>query len=818
MSDASEKSIFLAALDREQPAERAAYLSDACGDDPRLRSAVERLLAAHERPNGPLDHVPEEVNPLRCRLEIAEGIRAGAPATEESSDSRAADRPLGTMIGPYKLLEMIGEGGFGLVYVAEQQQPMRRRVALKLIKPGMDSREVTARFEAERQALAMMDHPNIAHVFDAGATREGQPYFVMELVRGIPLTHFCDTNRLTTRERLELFIDVCNAVQHAHQKGIIHRDLKPSNVLVTLHDGTPVVKVIDFGVAKAISEPLTDKTLYTRFAQMIGTPLYMSPEQAEMSGLDVDTRSDIYSLGVMLYELLTGATPFDSSRFKTVAFDELRRIIREEEPPRPSTRLTTLGLALSTVSTNRRVEPRTLSNLLRGDLDWITMKALEKDRRRRYATAAEFAADIRRFLAEEPIAARPPSLGYQFGKLARRNKVALTTASLVLLALVSGTAISVWQAIQATSARAEADSLRQKAVDFSDRLKEANVLLDNARANADEGNFPSALSDYARAAQLQPEHYLVWSGRGSLYARLGLWRLAAEDYAKALKLGAPANNPSWWGVPQLCLYAGEADAYQASCRALKRQLERSSDPMFVSLAIRGCVVGPDSSGDAKALAERATRLLTELPKQSAQIGQGFFDNRPPGVDVENRRGLSPFAAGTTAAVVTEHKGTVPLSADGSRIDTERATSVPPRFGGAAWTDPRLPVMQYVAGLTQYRAGNAKRAVELIEAAVREDSHWRAGAIGYPVLAMAYHALARDREAGEALGKAKAALDDWTAKLAAGSLKSLPLPWFDFIECILLTREANQLIEGQPLPNDPRLATFERKALAAIESP
>jgi serine/threonine protein kinase/Flp pilus assembly protein TadD len=784
VNGSSEKSIFLSALEHEQPADRDAYVREACGDDPQLRVAVEGLLAAHERPDNPLDHVPEAVSPIRLRLEIAEGIRPETTAAAQRFGSPGPERPPGTIVGPYKLLEMIGEGGFGLVYVAEQQQPVRRRVALKLIKPGMDSREVTARFEAERQALAMMDHPNIAHVFDAGATREGQPYFVMELVRGIPLTHFCDKNRLTTRERLELFIDICNAVQHAHQKGVIHRDLKPSNVLVTLHDGTPVVKVIDFGVAKAISEPLTDKTLYTRFAQMIGTPLYMSPEQAEMSGLDVDTRSDIYSLGVMLYELLTGATPFDSSRFRTVAFDELRRIIREEEPPRPSTRLTTLGLALSTVSTNRRIEPRALSTMLRGDLDWIAMKALEKDRRRRYATAAELADDVRRFLTEQPIAARPPSLAYQFGKLARRNKVALTTASLVLVALVLGTAVSVWQAIQATSARAEADSLRQKAEDFSDRLKEANVLLDNARANADEGNYRLAQTEYTKAAQLQPAHYLVWSGRGSLYVRLGLWHLAAKDYAKALQLGAPANNPSWWGIPQLCLYAGETAAYDTACRTLRRQLERSSDPFFVALAIRSCVVAPNSVGDAKALAERATRLSTDLPSRPSW--PGFFAGGPSG------------------------PGQGPPPTD------KKDPAATPRVGNPKMPDMRLQVMQYVAGLAQYRAGNAPQAIELLESTFHDDPHWPARAIGYPALAMAYHRAGRTREASETLDKAKAALDDWTTKLAEGSLKSLPLPWFDFIECIVLTREANELIRGQPLADDPRLAAFERKALAAIE--
>jgi serine/threonine protein kinase len=278
-------------------------------------------------------------------------------------------------------------------------------VALKVIKPGMDSRDVIARFEQERQALALMDHPNIAKVLDAGATESGRPYFVMELVRGVPITEYCDTNQLTPRERLGLFVSVCHAVQHAHQKGVIHRDLKPNNVLVTLHDGTPVVKVIDFGVAKAVGQHLTEKTIYTRFAQMIGTPLYMSPEQAEMSGLDIDTRSDVYSLGVLLYELLTGTTPFDRQRILKAAFDEVRRIIREEDPPKPSTRLSTLGATLSAVSAKRKTEPRKLSALVKGELDWIVMRALEKDRVRRYETVNGLARDVQRYLADEPVEA-----------------------------------------------------------------------------------------------------------------------------------------------------------------------------------------------------------------------------------------------------------------------------------------------------------------------------------------------------------------------------------------------------------------------------
>ncbi len=366
-------------------------------------------------------------------------------------------------IDRFKILQKLGEGGCGVVYMAEQTEPVRRKVALKVIKLGMDTKQVIARFEAERQALALMDHPNIAKVLDAGATATGRPYFVMELVKGIRITDYCDQNHLSTTERLGLFTQVCQAIQHAHQKGIIHRDIKPSNILVTLHDGKPVPKVIDFGIAKATEQPLTEKTVFTAFGQFMGTPAYMSPEQAELSGLDIDTRSDIYALGVLLYELLTGRTPFDAKELLQAGLDEMRRRIREEEPMRPSTRLSTMVDAdLTEVAEQRRSEPGKLSRFIRGDLDWIVMKCLEKDRTRRYETANGLATDIQRHLTNEPVLACPPSTAYRFRKMVRRNKLAVATVSAVAVALLIGLGLSTWMWLEERKAHRQAVLAEQK--------------------------------------------------------------------------------------------------------------------------------------------------------------------------------------------------------------------------------------------------------------------------------------------------------------------------------------------------------------------
>jgi serine/threonine protein kinase len=519
----SERSIFVAALEVDDPVERAAYIERACAGDPALRSHVEELLKAHQQPGPFMDRPAHDL--------------------VGTLDEPITERP-GTIIGPYKLLEQIGEGGFGVVFMAEQQQPVRRKVALKVLKPGMDTRQVIARFEAERQALALMDHPNIAHILDGGATASGRPYFVMELVRGIAITEFCDQNRLPVRERLALFINICQAVQHAHQKGVIHRDLKPSNMLVTLHDDKAVVKVIDFGIAKATGQQLTEKTLFTNFAQMIGTPLYMSPEQAQMSGLDVDTRSDIYSLGVLLYELLTGTTPFDKERLKTVGYDEIRRIIREEEPVKPSTRISTLGQAATLLSTQRRSDPKQLSRLCRGELDWIVMKCLEKDRNRRYETANALAMDVERYLHDEPVLACPPSVGYRLRKFTRKYRTLLRIAGVFVALLVLAAAVSAWQAVRATRERDRAEASFRMARDAVDRLftqvSQSPKMKSHGMEKFRRELLQNAKEFYERFIRERFDAPAVRYDLGLAYLRLAEIHLELGDYPAAVDSSAKA--------------------------------------------------------------------------------------------------------------------------------------------------------------------------------------------------------------------------------------------------------------------------------------
>ncbi len=504
------------------PEQRQSFLDAHCRDNASLRQTVELLLRAHDE--------------------------AGAFFANPTSATPPEDSAAGQRVGRYKLLQKIGEGGFGTVYMAEQEEPVRRRVALKIIKLGMDTKAVIARFEAERQALAMMDHPNIARVFDAGATDTGRPYFVMELVHGIPITEYCDTSKLSTRDRLELFIPVCRAVQHAHQKGIIHRDIKPSNVLVTLHDGAPVPKVIDFGIAKATSQRLTEKTLFTEFRQFIGTPEYMSPEQAEMSGLDIDTRSDIYALGVLLYELLTGTTPLDAKSLRSAAYGEIQRIIREVEPPKPSTRISGLGATLAVTAAHRDIDSRKLSQLMRGELDWIVMKCMEKDRTRRYETATGIAADIQRYLRDEAVEASPPSTTYKLRKLARRYRRPLRAAMIFVLLLIIATIFSSWQAIRATRARAATLIEKQRADEQADVAKSIATslqqILGSANPDTAKGHdytvrqlldeYENSLSD--KLANQPEAEAALQETIGNAYWRLGVGDKGAKHLERALEL------------------------------------------------------------------------------------------------------------------------------------------------------------------------------------------------------------------------------------------------------------------------------------------
>jgi hypothetical protein len=525
-----EAAVCFVAANVRDPALRAQFLEQACAGDAPLRAAVEELLLAQTEAEKFFAEGRAAVNAPALDAQTAASIHA---ASGDGQLVDLADERIGSRIGRYTLLQKIGEGGCGTVYLAEQAEPVRRQVALKVIKLGMDTKSVIARFEAERQALAMMDHPNIARVLDAGATETGRPFFVMELVRGARITKFCDENHLDTIQRLELFIQACRAIQHAHQKGVIHRDIKPSNILVTLHDGVPVLKVIDFGIAKATEGRLTNNTLFTACEQFMGTPAYMSPEQAEITGLDIDTRSDIYSLGVLLYELLTGRTPFDTNVLMQSGLDELRRTLREKEPQLPSTMITSLRRTeLTLTASQRRAEPPKLISQLKGDLDWIVMKALDKDRNRRYDTANGLAMDIQRYLDSEPVVARPPSRLYRLQKLMRRNKIVFAAGAAVALALLLGLGLSTWLFFRERAALQREAQLRAEA---EDRAKITQAVMFVSQGKYDDAD---ETLKQLKAVPSNPtlDGVSAFRSVGEWLALHSRWPQAAERYSALIKI------------------------------------------------------------------------------------------------------------------------------------------------------------------------------------------------------------------------------------------------------------------------------------------
>jgi eukaryotic-like serine/threonine-protein kinase len=757
MTEAPDRteSIFAAAVALTSAAERAAYLDQACAGDAALRNHVEALLRAHERAGHLLDR--PIVGP-------------------ELTGAYIASPEVGTVIaGRYKLLEAIGEGGMGAVWVAEQSQPVRRKVALKLIKAGMDSKSVLARFEAERQALAVMDHPNIAKVLDGGLTETGRPYFVMEYVKGVPITEYCDATRLSVPERLNLFVQVCHAVQHAHQKGIIHRDLKPSNILVAPYDDKPVPKIIDFGLAKAMHQSLTERTLHTAHETVLGTPLYMSPEQAQLNNLDVDTRSDIYSLGVLLYELLTGTTPLEKQRFKEAAWDEIKRLIREEEPPRPSTRLSS-SQALPSLAAGRQSEPVRLTKLVRGELDWIVMKSLEKDRARRYDTANGFAMDIQRFLAGEPVLAVPPSARYRARKFARKHRAALTAAAALALLLVAGVAVSMSQAVRATRAEAEAlterdekeqarkqaDAARQEAEDSSRRLREASELTWRGQFHAQNRRWSSANAAFNKAVELRTGLVIPYVFRRWMYLDCGLWERAADDAAEVIRLnGAGWKCEDWYHLALLRLHTGDEPKYREACREVFQRFGKGTD----------------------------TNDINNVDPQDRPLpGQFGADNN----DALNI---------VRACVLTAEPVVDP-------VDLVQQAEHANAFEKVNWK-------LYIEGLAQYRAGRYEQAVECLHQSQTLDKNWGARAISYPAQAMAYHRLGKVNEARAALASAEKAIAGWTEAMFQGPVGTMPISWFDWLECCHFYQEAKQLITGSPPPDDPRLRVIRERALAAL---
>jgi serine/threonine protein kinase/tetratricopeptide (TPR) repeat protein len=703
--------------------ERAVYLDKACAGDAVLHQRVEALLRAHEQAENFLEAPP-------AGLDFKRTAPVNLPLTEKPGDK----------IGRYKLLQQIGEGGCGVVYMAEQEEPVRRRVALKVIKLGMDTKSVIARFEAERQALALMDHPNIAKVLDAGATETGRLYFVMELVRGIKITEFCDENKVSTEDRLKLFIQVCQAIQHAHQKGIIHRDIKPSNILVTVNDGVSVPKVIDFGIAKATQGRLTDKTLFTAFEQFIGTPAYMSPEQAVMTSLDIDTRSDIYSLGVLLYELLTGKTPFDANELLQSGLDAMRRTILEIEPLKPSTRLRTmLEAERTTTARHRQTESPKLVHLVRGDLDWIVMKSLEKDRARRYETANGFAADIQRHLNCEPVVARPPSRLYEFQKTVRRHKFGFAAGAAVIVVLAAGVFASTLEAIRARRAEHDQSQLRQEAetarASEARLRKQAEVRLTIAQAGTlfDSGKYEEAeaLLNGIEPSLIEPDvnHANLRLHLAEKRVSKNQWGAATDNLAVLLQLDGTAWNfkvaSDYYFYATAILEAGDRSGYERFRRALiNRFKDTTNDP-----------AGAEFWCEMSLLTPADEQLLTDL-------GQ-LYD---------------------VAASRQEYTGD-DAQADKSINYLRRA-------------------------VVDYRRGNYSKADELIQHCVTVQSKPHHYPTVLTIRAMIHHQLHHDEDALLELASARRAID---AIMRAGpGPKSGYYGWY---EADIFLREAEALIEG-----------------------